>query len=109
MKNGVPIHAYRLVYPHSPHAPEILWEWDKVYIARLLWNATAFGRELSHQYFPTWNALAEANQRIWEAYYVLRPAYASWESWQAWLDEYRELVRDAQALYEEYHGRRPTD
>jgi hypothetical protein len=47
----MPIHAYRLEYPDSPHAPEMLWEWQKEYIARLLWNATTFGRELAHQYF----------------------------------------------------------
>jgi hypothetical protein len=41
----MPIHAYRLEYPDSPHAPEMLWEWQKEYIARLLWNATTFGRE----------------------------------------------------------------
>jgi hypothetical protein len=109
MKNGVPIHAYRLVYPYSPNAPEMLWEWDKVSIARLLWNATAFGRELAHQYFPTWNALAEANQRIWETDYLPRGAYEPWESWQVWMDAYREIVRDAQALYEECHGRMPTN
>ena len=23
------IHSYRLVYPDSPHAPEMLWEWER--------------------------------------------------------------------------------
>lgn len=98
MSHHVPIHVYRLVYPDSPDGPELLWEWNKVSIGRLLWNATAFGRELAHQYFPTWEALAEANQRIWEKDYLSRPAYQPWETWQVWLDEYREIVRDVQDI-----------
>jgi hypothetical protein len=46
------LHAYRLVYPDSPHGPERLWEGEKVHVGRLLWNATVFGRELTHRYFP---------------------------------------------------------
>ena len=92
----MPIHAYRLIYPDSPNAPERLWEWKKVHVGRLLWNATAFGRELTHRYFPTWDALVQENERIWE-------------TWRAWLDEYRELVRDAQHIHEEHHGRRHND
>jgi hypothetical protein len=99
------LHAYRLIYADRPHAPEMLWEWEKEHCARLLWNATIFERELAHRYFPTWNALAEENQRIWETYYLLRPLYESWRTWQAWLDEYREIVRDVQDIYEEYHSR----
>jgi hypothetical protein len=103
------LHAYRLVYPDSPHAPERLWEWEKVHVGRLLWNATAFGRALTHRYFLTWEALAQENQRLWETSYLPRPLYESWETWRAWLDEYRELVRDAQDIYEENHGRRHND
>jgi hypothetical protein len=40
------IHAYRLVYPESPHVPEMLWEWERPSIDRLLWNAKTFGREV---------------------------------------------------------------
>jgi hypothetical protein len=87
----------------------MLWEWDKVSLARLLWNATTFGRELSHQYFSTWHALAEANQRIWETDYVLCPAYEPWESWQAWIDEYRTLVATAQEVYEAQYGETRDD
>ena len=32
-----------------------------------------------------------------------------WETWRAWLHEYRELVRDVQDRYEEHHGRRHND
>jgi hypothetical protein len=46
------IHASRLVSPDSPHAPEMLWEWEQLPIGRLLWNVTAFGRDLTHRYFP---------------------------------------------------------
>ena len=64
------LHAYRLVYAESPKTPERLWEWEKVHVGRLLWNATAFGRELTHRYFLTWEALAQENQRIWGKYSV---------------------------------------
>ena len=101
----MPIHAYRLVYPDSPSAPERLWEWERPSIARLLWNATVFGRELMHRYFLTWEALVQENQRIWETSYLPRPRFETWATWQAWLDEYRELVRDMQNIYEEHHGR----
>jgi hypothetical protein len=104
----MPIHAYRLAYPDSSHAPERLWEWEKEHCARLLWNATTFGRELMHRYFLTWEALAQENQRIWETSYLPRPLYASWATWRVWLDEYRELVRDVQDIYEEHHGRMRT-
>ena len=90
------LHASRLVSAESPKTPERLWEWETVHVGRLLWNATAFGRELTHRYFPTWDALVQENERIWE-------------TWRAWLDEYRELVRDAQHIYEEHHGRRHND
>jgi len=93
----------------ATHAPEMLWEWEKQYIARLLWNATTFGRELAHRYFSNWNALAEENQRIWETYYLPRPLYQPWDSWQGWMAEYREIVRDVQNIYEEHHGRRGKD
>jgi hypothetical protein len=107
--HGVAIHAYRLVYPDNPHAPAMLWEWEKKQRARLLWNATTFQRELAHQYFSTWEALAEANQRIWENDYLPRPAYEPWDTWQAWLDTYREIVRDVQEIAEEHDGRRPKE
>ena len=100
----MPIHAYRLVYLDSPHAPEMLWEWEKAHLARLLWNATAFGRALTHRYFLTWEALAQENHRIWEVYYLPCPLYEPWQTWHAWLDEYRELVRDVQDIYEAHYG-----
>ena len=109
MKDHVPIHAYRLEYPDSPPAPEKLWEWEKEHRARLLWNASTFGRELIHRYFPTWHALAAAHQRIWERDYLPRQAYQPWETWQAWMDAYREIVRDMQDIYEAYHGRMPNN
>jgi len=109
----MPIHAYRLVSAESPKAPERLWEREKVHVGRLLWNATTFGRELMHRYFLTWEALAQENQRIWGTYYQPRLLYEPWETWHAWLDEYRVLVRDVQDSYEEHHeehhGRRHND
>jgi len=51
----------------------------------------------------------QENQRIWETYYLPHPLYESWATWHAWLDAYRELVRDAQDMYEEHHGRGHKD
>ena len=80
-----------------------------MHVGRLLWNATAFGRELTHRYFLTWEALAQENQRIWETFYVPRQLFESWATWHAWLEEYRKLVRDAQDIYKEHPGRRHND
>jgi hypothetical protein len=48
----MPIQAYRLV----SHAPEMLWEWEGPSIARLLWNAKTFGREVVQRSFADWDA-----------------------------------------------------
>lgn len=109
MKHRVPIHAYRLRYPDSPHAPEMLWEWERPSIDRLLWNAKTFGREVVQRYFADWDALTEENSRLWEAYSLLRPAYEPWEGWQAWMDTYREIVRDVQEIYAAHSGCRSED
>src|SRR5712691_4144834 len=79
------IHAYRLVYPDRPHAPEMLWEWEGPYSDRLLWNVKTFGRTVVQRYFADWDALAEENQHIWEAYYLLRPLYEPWDTWRVWM------------------------
>ena len=97
-----PIHAYRLAYADSPHA-EMLWEWEEPYIDRLLWHANTFGRTVVACDFLHWHALAEANQRIWETYYQLRPAYEPWDTWQSWMAEYRTLVATVQEVYEAQH------
>jgi hypothetical protein len=99
------LHAYRLVYPNSPHAPEMLWEWERLHIDRLLWNAKTFGPEVVQRYFVDWRALAEENRRVWETYYLPRPAYQPWDTWQEWMREYRDLVRDIQNIAEEHNGR----
>jgi hypothetical protein len=61
------------------------------------------------RYFADWNALAKENRRIWQTYYLPRPAYQPWDTWQAWMREYREVVRDVQAIAEEHNGRMPHD
>ena len=101
------LHAYRLLYPDSPHAPERLWEWEKEHLARLLWHATVLGRELTHRYFLTWEALAQDNQRIGQVYYLPRPLYEPWKPWRAWRDEYREWVRDVQERSSLWRGSTP--
>ena len=102
------IHAYRLVDPHRPQAPEMLWEWERPFIDRLLWNAKTFGRQVVQRYFADWHALAQENQRIWEAYY-LWPAYEPCEGWQRWMAEHRTLVATVQEVYEAQYGRRRDD
>ena len=103
------LHASRLVSAESPKTPERLWEWEKVHVGRLLWNATAFGRELTHRYFPTWDALVQENERIWKAYYMQRPPYEPWKSWLAWDEEYSTIVREVQEITAAHQGRRCND
>jgi len=103
------VYAYRLVYADSPHSPESLWEWEEPYIHRLLWNAKTFGRTIAQCTFLHWNALAEANQRIWETSYLLRPSYESWDTWQGWMAEYRTLVATVQEVYEVQYGQKRED
>src|SRR5207249_9143871 len=74
-------------------------------LSGLLWNATTFGRQVAQRYFADWHALAQENQRIWEAYY-LWPAYEPWEGWQRWMAEHRTLVVTVQEVYEAQYGRR---
>lgn len=58
------LHAYRLVYPDSPHAPEMLWEWQEPYIQMLIHNARTFHRSVVQRYFLNWHALYRENSRI---------------------------------------------
>ena len=101
----MPIHAYRLVYADSPHAPEMLWEWEEPYIQMLIENARTFHRKVVQRYFFTWDDLAQENQRIWETQYLPRPLYQLSETWRAWLDEYRDIVREVQDMLGEHSGR----
>jgi hypothetical protein len=79
----------------------MLWEWEEPYIQMLLENARTFHRKVVQRYFLTWDNLAQENQRIWETYDLPRPLYQLSETWRAWLDEYREIVRDVLDIYEE--------
>jgi hypothetical protein len=106
MTHHKPIHAYRLVYPDSPHASEMLWEWEEPYIHCLLWTAKTFGRTVVECDFLHWNALAEANRRIWEASYRLRPSSEPRDTWHTWMAEYRTLVATVQEVYEAQYGRK---
>ena len=98
------IHAYRLIYPDSPHVPEMLWEWEEPYIQMLIENARMFQRKVVQRYFLTWDDLAKENQRIWETFYQPRPLYQLWDTWRAWLAEYREIVQDVQDMIQEHFG-----
>ena len=95
-----PLYAYRLGSSDSPHTPEMLWEWEEPYIHCLLWTAKTFERTVVHCLFLHWNALAAANQRIWETSSRLRPSYEPWDTWQEWMAEYRTLVATVQEVYE---------
>jgi hypothetical protein len=58
------IHAYRLVYPISEHAPPQLWEWEQPFIDHLIRNARTFNRLVAQWYFKDW--LPEFRQLIIE-------------------------------------------
>lgn len=98
------IRAYRLVYPESVHAPPQLWEWEQPHIGHVIRNARTFRRHVVQRYFPAWEALAQENQRLWEVHYLPRALYQPWETWHAWLAEYRTLVLDVQDIYEDHHA-----
>jgi hypothetical protein len=87
----------------------MLWEWEEPYIHHLFWNAKTFGRTVVQCTFLHWNALAAANQRIWETSYLPRSLYEPWENWQAWIREYRTLVATAQEVYEAQYGQQGED
>jgi hypothetical protein len=108
-RRALPLHAYRLVYPDSPHPSELLWEWEQPFIDRLLWTAKTFGRQVVQRYFVDWHALAEENQRLWAASYWLCPADAPWEGWQKWMAEYRMLIATVQEVYEAQYGQKRED
>jgi hypothetical protein len=60
------IHAYRLVYSISDHAPPQLWEFEQPYIDNLLLNARTFDRWVVQWHFENWAALDLDNTRIWD-------------------------------------------
>jgi hypothetical protein len=97
------LHAYRLIYPDSPHAPPRLWECAQPYIAHLLHNARTFGRRVVQRYFRDRDAYTQENARTWRHYYLSKPLYQHLASWEVWLVEYRILIVDVQAIYEEAH------
>jgi hypothetical protein len=86
------LHAYRLVYPCSPHAPPQLWEYEQPYIHNLILNARTFDRRVVQWYFKDWEALARDNTRIWETYYRPYPLYDHLADWEVQLVEYRASV-----------------
>jgi hypothetical protein len=59
----------------------------------------------SGTYFDDWAALDRDNTRIWNTYYRPKPLDDSWETWQEWLPEYRQLIMDVQEIYEEHTAR----
>lgn len=96
------LHAYRLVYPISEHAPPQIWEYEQPYIDNLLRNARTFERWVVQWYFEDWEALNNDNTRIWNTYYRPKPLYAHLPTWQDWLPEYRQLIIEVQELAEEH-------
>jgi hypothetical protein len=100
------VHAYRLVFPPHPSAPDQLWEWQQPAMQCLQWHARIFGRRVEQCYFITWEALDHANARLWETAYVPRALYARWPTWQAWLEEQRALLLTVQDVYEAQHSQR---
>ncbi len=72
------------------------------YIGNLILNARTFDRRVVQEWFEDWVAFAQDNTRIWETYYRPKPLFADMASWDVWLPEYRQLVIDMQAIYEEH-------
>ena len=95
------LRAYRLTYPDSPHALPQLWEWQQPYIEHLLTNARTCGRRAVQRYFRDWDAYARENAHIWQRVYFSKPLSQHLASWELLLAEYRLLVMDVQAIYEE--------
>jgi hypothetical protein len=96
------LHAYRLVYPLSEHAPPQLWEYEQPYIDNLLWNARTFDRFVAQCYFEDWNALDRDNTRIWNTYYRTKPLFDHLSTWQEWLPKYRQLIIEVNEMVEEH-------
>ena len=96
------IHAYRLVYPLSEHAPPQLWEYEQPYIENLLRNARTFDRFVAQWYFESWEALDCDNTRIWNLYYRPKPLFDHLPTWQDWFPEYRQLIIEVQSMVEEH-------
>jgi hypothetical protein len=95
------LRAYRLVYLASPQAPPKLWEWQQPYIHDLIVNARSFHTaRVEQRYFLDWQALAAENARLWEAHYRSSPLYDHLEGWEAFLTDYRALIRDVQAIHD---------
>ena len=76
------LHAYRLVYPMSQHAPPQLWEYEQPYIGNLLLNARTFDRSVVQWYFKDWPALDRENTRICNSYYRPKPLFDHLLTWQ---------------------------
>src|SRR5712691_4991813 len=78
------LHAYRLVYPISQHAPPQLWEYEQPYIDNLLSNARTFARWVVQWYVADWGALDCDNTRIWNTSYRPKPLFDHLPTWQDW-------------------------
>jgi hypothetical protein len=78
------VHAYRLVSPPPPSAPDPLWEWQQPWIDHLLWHGRTFSRQVELWCFPSGDALDRANTRLWATVYAPRLQYEPWPTWQAW-------------------------
>jgi hypothetical protein len=47
------VHAYRLVFPPTPSAPDPLWEWQQPCMDHLLWQVRTFSRQVELGGFPS--------------------------------------------------------
>src|SRR5262245_18305935 len=92
------LHAYRLVYRLSEHAPPQLWEYEQPYIDNLVQNARTFARFVTPWYFEDWAAFDRDNTRIWETYYRPKLLFDHCPTWQDWLPEYRQLLSEVQTI-----------
>jgi hypothetical protein len=99
------IHAYRLVYPLSQHAPPQLWEYEQPSIDNLIVNARTFDRFVAQWYFEDCEAFDRDNTRIWNTYYRPKPLFDHIPTWEGWLSESRQIIIEVQDIYEEHKAR----
>jgi hypothetical protein len=69
------LHAYRLIYPLSQHAPPHVWEYEQPYIDNLLRNARTFDRWVVQWYFENWASLDRDNTCNWDMYDRPQPLF----------------------------------
>lgn len=96
------IHAYRLVYPLTQHAPPQLWAYEQPNIDHLIRNARTLNRQIVQSYFEDWAVLDRDNRWIWETYYHPKPLFDHMPTWHDWLRDYQRLIIEVQDMAKDH-------